>query len=69
MKGSRTNALGGRGAGKRAGFPAVEAASKPKAKKGFIDEDYHGYFIEKGAIRKFTTHGGVRYVHPLPIVV
>jgi hypothetical protein len=55
--------------GLRAIPPCVEAASKPKAKKGYIDTDYHGFFIENGLIRKFTTCRGVRYVHPQPIVV
>jgi len=43
--------------------------AKLKAKKGFKDEDYHGYFIEKGVPRQFTTYSGVRYVHPQPIVL
>ena len=34
----------------------------------FADPDKTGYFVEDGAIRRFTTYSGVRYVHPQPIV-
>ena len=30
----------------------------------FADHDKTGYFVEDGAIRRFTTYSGVRYVHP-----
>ena len=69
MKGSVTNRLRERAKGVRANPLANDAASEPKAKKGYIDRDYHGYFIANGAIRKFTICSGVRYVHPQQIVV
>jgi len=68
MKGSSSNRLRERVKGVRAN-PLANAASKPKAKKGYIDRDYHGYFVEDGALRQFTTCRGVRYVHPQSIVV
>ena len=35
----------------------------------FKDRDFRGYFLEFSLPRQFTVYGGVRYVHPLPIVV
>ena len=35
----------------------------------FSDPDKTGYFVEDGAIRRFTTYSGVRYVHPLSMGV
>ena len=35
----------------------------------FADPDKTGYFVEDGAIRRFTTYSGVRYVHPLSMGV
>ena len=64
--GSKTLREGARG---RELAPVSEAVSKPKAKKGYIDRDYHGYFFENGCVRRFTTCSGVRYVHPQYIVV
>ena len=46
----------------------LEAASKPKAKKGYIDKDYHGFFTLKNAIVQFTTYGGRRYVNLQDVV-
>ena len=57
------------GAGESSSREVALAASKPKAKKGYIDEDYHGFFVENGRIRRFTTHSGVRYVHPQHIAL
>lgn len=64
-----TNALREGVKGQRVAPLVDQAASKPKAKKGFIDEDYHGYFIENERVRRFTIYSGVRYVHPQQIVL
>lgn len=45
-----------------------KAESQPKAKKGYIDKDYHGFFSHKGRLVKFTTYSGRRYVSLLDIV-
>ena len=66
---STTNAVRVEGTGEESSSPEREAVSQPKAKKGYIDEDYHGFFIENNVPVKFTTYRGVRYVHILPIVV
>jgi hypothetical protein len=52
----------------RANPQDLEAASKPKAKKGYIDKDYHGFFSLNGVFVKFSTYGGRRYVNLLDVV-
>ena len=44
------------------------AASKRKAKKGFYDPDYHGFFKVNGVLARFSTYSGVRYVHIQDVV-
>lgn len=46
----------------RANSPVVEAVSKPKAKKGYIEQVYHRVFVDSGKVRHFALFGGVRYL-------
>lgn len=56
------------GVGESSSHEVSLSLPKLKAKKGYIEQDYHGFFIENGAIRRFTTYSGKRYVHAQPIV-
>ena len=56
------------GAGESSSREVSKAASKPKAKKGFYDPDYHGFFSLNGATVKFSTYSGRRYVQAQDVV-
>ena len=62
MKTSITNTLRERVKGARASSFVVEAVSKLKAKKGYIERAYHRVFIDRGKVRHFVLFRGVRYI-------
>jgi hypothetical protein len=57
-----TNALREGVKGQRVAPLAKQADAQPKAKKGYKDEDYHGFFPINGKRARFSTYRGRRYV-------
>ena len=68
INGSPSNTLRVGGTGEESSSPDAEAVSQPKVKKGYIDKDYHGFFRLNGALCRFTTYSGRRYVNLLDVV-